>query len=236
MEGFSLMRMRSWLPAVFILVTMTSPAWAQGQPAPGGARPAGAAQTPAPIAVNAQPTFEIGLGYQYLHAGELCFDGNDNDCLGSQSFPLGFAVDGVRHFGALGLVGEVGWSRDSEDISSALFDATTSQHVFHYAAGVRWTGHNAGRVWPYAQVLAGGATLHSRVDFENDVADDAFEDSDTRTRFLVQPGVGATVVGGDGWGVFGQVDYRRLFLKEDDDGSSGRNDVRAFLGIRVILD
>jgi hypothetical protein len=53
---------------------------------------------------------------------------------------------------------------------------------------------------------------------------------------MIQPGIGATVVAGDGWGVFGQVDYRRLFLDEDEDGNSGRNDLRFFVGVRVILD
>ena len=41
---------------------------------------------------------------------------------------------------------------------------------------------------------------------------------------------------GDGWGIFGQVDYRRIFLDEEQDLALGRNDVRGFVGFRMILD
>jgi hypothetical protein len=43
-------------------------------------------------------------------------------------------------------------------------------------------------------------------------------------------------VSGDGWGIFTQVDYRRVFLDEEEFLASGRNDVRVFLGARMILD
>src|SRR5690606_33132952 len=144
------------------------------------------------------PTFEVGLGYQFLRAGELCFDDEGEICSESQSFPLGFAIDGVRNFGRLGLVAEIGWSRDEDDIIEGVDAATISQNIFHYVAGVRWTGHSSGRVWPYGQILAGAATIRADIDFDNDAVDDVFGDSDTTTRFILQPGVGVTVVGGDG--------------------------------------
>jgi hypothetical protein len=217
-----------------LAVSVASTAYAQGQP--------GATQTPAGTpaqstgGTSAQPTYEVGLGYQVVRAGELCFDDDDTNCADAHTYPVGFAIDGVRHFGALGIVAELGWSRDSEDVTAGLDEGSVSENLFHYAGGVRWTGHNEGRFWPYAQVLLGGITTRSSVDFDDDALDDVLGGSDTRTRFLLQPGVGATVVTGDGWGVFGQVDYRRIFLKEDEDGQSGRNDLRVFLGVRVILD
>jgi hypothetical protein len=64
--------------------------------------------------------------------------------------------------------------------------------------------------------------------------DDAFDGSNTA--FMLQPGVGATYVAGDGWGIVGQVDYRRVFLDEEEDFASGRNDLRVFIGVRMILD
>jgi len=44
------------------------------------------------------------------------------------------------------------------------------------------------------------------------------------------------VVAGDGWGIVGQVDYRRVFLDKEKDGESGENEFRVFVGIRFILD
>jgi hypothetical protein len=54
---------------------------------------------------------------------------------------------------------------------------------------------------------------------------------------MVQPGVGATFIGGDGWGVFGQVDYRRTFFDEPDDTENSiNNQFRIYVGLRMILD
>jgi len=225
------MRTRLWVVNGLLAMSIATTASAQGQP--------GAAQTP-PSATAAtasdRPTFELGLGYQVVRAGEICFDEDEEDCGSSQTFPLGFAVDGVRNFGALGVVGEVGWSRHSDDLSIALDQASLSQNAFHYAGGLRSTGHNAGRAWAYGQILAGAITTRSSIEFDDSQVDDLLGGSDTTTKFMIQPGIGVTIVGGDGWGVFGQVDYRRIFLDEDEDGASGRNDVRGFFGLRVILD
>lgn len=236
------MRTREWILSAMLVLGITSTAAAQGQATP--QNPATTPQTPTTTtqasgtpggSADDRPTFEVGLGYQWLRAGDICFDEDEEDCGNARTFPLGFAIDGVRNFGSLGLVGELGWSRDSEDTTFGTSAGTLNEDIVHYAVGLRVTGHNAGRFWPYGQVLFGGTT--SRFDFEFD--DDAVEDgldSDTTTKFMIQPGIGATVVGGDGWGVFGQVDYRRIFLNEDEDGASGRNDFRLFLGLRVILD
>jgi hypothetical protein len=156
------------------------------------------------------------FGYQALHVPD-------------QWFPFGLNVDGARNFGAFSLVGEVGWALttdDGEDDDNDEFDADVSQHLWHFAAGARWHGRSAARVWPFAQVLAGAAYLRSSV---NDVTDSA-------TKFMLQPGAGVVMVAGDGWGIVGQVDYRRIFLDEDEDGESGQNQFRVFVGIRLILD
>jgi hypothetical protein len=221
--------------SLFLVLAIASRAAAQGQQPTSPPPSSPPAQTSTGAA--GVPTFEVGLGYQFLRAGEFCFDDNEEDCSPSRNFPLGFAIDGVRNFGALGVVAEVGWSRHAEDITNVLTgESTLSEHLFHYAGGVRFTGHNAGRAWPYGQVLIGGATIHTSTDFDDESLANALESSNTRTRFIIQPGIGITLVGGDGWGAFGQVDYRRLFLKEDEDAASGRNDVRVYLGLRVMLD
>lgn len=227
------MATRVWIFTAVLTLTLAASASAQGQ----GAAPPQTSRTPAPAASTTagSPTFEVGLGYQWLRAGDICITGNQ-ECEGSQTYPLGFAIDGVRNFGHVGVVGEFGWSRHADDLTDIINQGTASENIFHYAAGVRFTGHNAARVWPYGQVLIGAATIRSAVRFDDETVDQALGESDTTTKFIIQPGVGVTVVGGDGWGVFGQVDYRRMFLNEDTDGASGRNDVRVFVGVRVILD
>ena len=174
------------------------------------------------------PTFELAAGYQLVRAGEVCGDEDvEEECSSGETLPFGLAVDAVRNYGALGVVAEGGWSFDSRDITILGFDTLNQKtNLFHLAGGVRWTGRNNPRIWPYGQVLAG--VLWSRF------SEDDF--SETFANFMLQPGVGVTFVAGDGWGIFTQVDYRRVFLDEDDWGGSGRNDVRVFLGARMILD
>jgi hypothetical protein len=160
------------------------------------------------------PTFELSAGYQFLHVPD-------------QNFPFGLAIDGARHFGPLGVVGEIGWSRDSEED----LDVELTTNMFHFAAGPRWTGFGAGRAWPYVQVLVGAAVAHASLDIDDE------DESETETAFMIQPGVGVTFVAGDGWGVFGQFDYRRTFFDEPDDiEDSINNQFRVFVGFRMILD
>jgi len=158
----------------------------------------------------AYPTWETALGYQWLHAPDA-------------NFPLGFNFDGARYFGrSLGIAAEVGWARRSED--------DVSINAFNFAAGPRWAGPRSGKAWPYAQVLVGGLYAHAT---DSSSGQDV---SDSKTKFMIQPGAGIGVIAGDGWGIFGQVDYRRVFLDEDTDGSSGENEFRIVVGVRVLLD
>ena len=53
---------------------------------------------------------------------------------------------------------------------------------------------------------------------------------------MAQGGGGITFVTGDGWGLFLDAAYRRVVLDEEEDFTSGRNDVRAVFGVRMILD
>jgi hypothetical protein len=122
----------------------------------------------------------------------------------------------------LGLAAEVGWSLDKDNDLTA--------HVFNVGAGPRWTKRSKAAVWPFAQVLAG--IVHSRVSIDTAGGDI----SDNATKFMIQPGAGAVILAGDGWGVIGQADYRRVFLDKDKDGESGQNQFRVFVGVRFILD
>src|SRR5688572_12119780 len=85
-------------PSALVLCTAATAA-AQQAPAPQPAAQAGQS-----LAGPLNPTFELTGGYQVLHVPD-------------QTFPFGLNVDGARHYGAFGLVGEVGFARDSEDIT-----------------------------------------------------------------------------------------------------------------------
>jgi hypothetical protein len=169
-----------------------------------------AAQTPA---MTSSPSYELSAGYQFLH-------------LPDQSFPFGLAIDAAMHRGSLGLIAEGGWSLHSDDEDG--FDITTN--MWHIGAGARWTGFGPRKLWPYAQVIVGAAIAHVSAEF------DGLDDSDTETSFMLQPGAGVTFVAGDGWGIFGQVDYRRTFFEEADDDDNFNNQFRVFVGARMILD
>lgn len=189
------------------------------------------AQTPSsPGDTTTRPTYEFGLGYQYLHTGQFCAGFDESTCNDDdpKSFPVGIVLDGVRNWGAFGLVGEFGWSHRDDD-SDDPFGDHLSTDVLHAGLGIRFTGHWA-RFWPYAQLL-GGAT-YSR--FDGQVAGLDFRDS--RGRWMAQGGGGITFVTGDGWGLFLDAAYRRVVLDEEEDFTSGRNDVRAVFGVRMILD
>jgi len=155
------------------------------------------------------PTWETSAGYQLLHVPD-------------QTFPFGLNVDGARNFGPWSIAAEAGWAFDKSD------DVT--YNVFNLGAGPRWTARSKAPVWPFAQVMAG--LVYSRA--STDVL--GLDISDSTTRFMLQPGGGVVVLAGDGWGIVGQVDYRRVFLDEEEDGESGQNDFRVFVGVRFILD
>ena len=198
--------------AVVLGLALAGDAAAQAAAQPTGG--AGQAQVVTATGTATNPTFDVSVGYQWLHAPD-------------QNFPFGLNVDGARNFGPWSLVGELGWAHDSDDV----FGSDVSVNLWHVGAGGRWTGRSTSRVWPFAQVLAGVAHARGHID-----AGELGEDTATDTRFMLQPGVGASVLLGDGWGIVGQVDYRRVFLDEDESGTSGENEVRVFIGLRVVLD
>ena len=188
-----------------------------------GATATASAQGAAGTTVN--PTFELGAGYQLFKAGKVCNDDPLTEtCSADRTFPFGVAIDAARNFGALGIVAEGGWSFDSDESDGTDLKFNT----WHLAGGARWNMRKA-RFWPYGQILAG--VIQDRLSLDIEDSDDI-----SQTSFMLQPGVGVNFVAGDGWALFGQADYRRVFLDEEENLSSGRNDFRLFFGARMILD
>lgn len=153
--------------------------------------------------------WETSLGYQLLDVP-------------GQTFPFGLNVDGARNLGPASIAAEAGWSFDKND------DVT--YNVLNIGAGPRLTARSFGPIWPFAQILAGFLHVRASGDFAG------VDVSDSRTRLMLQPGAGAVLVAGDGWGILGQLDYRRVFLDEDEDGATGENEFRVFFGVRIVLD
>jgi hypothetical protein len=143
------------------------------------------------------------LGYQVLR-------------IPGETYPLGLNVDvSGRMKNGWTAVGEFGWSKDDQDDPAV----TGSLKFLHFGAGPRWTFPGV-RVRPFAQVLAGGVHTDADTNLTND-SDNAF---------MLQPGIGVVVPVATGWGVLGQLDYRRVFFKEE-----GDNEWRAVFGLRVGL-
>jgi opacity protein-like surface antigen len=195
-----------------LLLTISAPAVAQTPTPTPAPRPATTQATP-PATTSAFPTFEVSGGYQLLHAPD-------------QTFPFGLNVDGTWNAGPMfGMVGEIGWAFDSEDVD----DVDVNLHAWNFGVGPRAT-LRSGSIWPYAQVLVGGLHARASADIDGNDVDES------ETRFMLQPGAGVSAMLGDGWGVVGAIDYRRVFLDEDEDGESGENEFRIYLGVKLFLD
>ena len=152
------------------------------------------------------PTVDLSLGYQTLH-------------IPGQNYPLGIGV-GVS--GALNevlrIVGEAGVSIDQQTALSLNGTLT----LYHYGVGPRFTA-KAGRVLPYAQVLAGG--VHTRADLTT-VIGAPFSASDNA--FMLQPGAGVIVPITRTFAFAGEVNYRRVFFKQ-----GGDNETSVFTAVRI---
>ena len=160
------------------------------------------------------PVLETSVGYQLL---------NVTDDPGA-TFPFGLAVD-MSSIPAR----RSSWRRGDGRIDSEGDEPDEVRFNFwHAGAGFRWSSRRHPRVWPYAQALL-GAAFHQ---VSGEVA--SADQSDTTAHFMVQPGGGVNVVVGNGLGIFGAVDYRRVFLA-DTEGDSGLNEVRLFVGFRLRL-
>lgn len=184
-----------------------------GLAAPSGAQVTGA---------QAAPFLEFSVAYQVLYRG-----GDD-----SSTYPLGFSADGARYYGPLGIVAELGFSRDSTDVPGV----SVSSNYLHVAGGGRYLFIRDARVRPHVQILGGIARASFTSEFdvpgttptEIDVSD---------TAFLLQPGVGVTLVTGEAVGVTFGVDYRRAFFDEGAGlGFSNTNEVRFTVGVRFSIE
>lgn len=164
-----------------------------------------------PASAQDAPALDLGIGYQWLHAPE-------------QAYPFGINLDlSGTLTGHLRWVGELGWSRDSEDVDDV--DVSGSLTATSFGAGVRWTPP-AASYRPYVQLLAG--VHHDKLNVDANAL--AVYVDVSETSFMLQPGAGVTVPVGAKWGLFGQADWRRIFYEGE-----GENDFRLVVGARIDL-
>ena len=210
--------------ATAVLLGLSVPAQAQQPTTPSPTIPSRGTTT--------RPAWEFGLGYQWLRTGAFCATFDASNCTSDdpQTHAFGLTANAARSWGLFGVVADVGWSRDTDELDDNNFGGDSlNSDIFHAAGGVRFSGR-WGRIWPYAEVLGGVGYQSYHVELTTVTF------TETRTWPMAQAGGGATFVTGDGWGIYLQVDYRRMFLDEAEDFQTGRNDVRAVFGVRMVLD
>lgn len=159
---------------------------------------------------------DVSFGYQFQR---LFGDGE------GVNFPLGFNVDASGPIGSdLSVVGQFDWSRKSESgsVLGTSFDA--SANVSTFGGGIRWNRNVVGPA-PFVHVLAGAAHFSG----SGSVAGVNVID-ESGTDFMMQFGGGIFMKLGEGWGVVGQGDYRRIFSDE------GGNSFRIVGGLRLTFD
>jgi hypothetical protein len=164
------------------------------------------AAVPATAQTPPTPATDLSLGYQSLH-------------IPGQNYPLGMFVGLSRAVtDVVRIVGEVGVSIDQQ--SGPNLNGTLT--FYQYGVGPRVSAA-AGRVVPFAQLLAGGA--HSRADLTTP-AGAPF--SASSNGFMLQPGAGVIVPLTGTFAVTGGVNYRKVFFEGTND-----NETSVFAGVRI---
>jgi opacity protein-like surface antigen len=153
------------------------------------------------------PVVEVSGGYMLMRDTDL-----------DENFPGGWYFSGAANLTRwFGLVGEAGGSyKKLEEGFSGLGMASRLQ-LYTFLGGPRFF-YQAGRVVPFAQVLAGAA--HARAKVKMDFPDElgGFQQySLSETDFAIQPGGGVTIYLSDRVGVRLAADYRALVDFSDEE-------------------
>ena len=125
--------------------------------------------------------------------------------------------------GMLSVVGQFDWSRkhESETVFGTSIDASASFMAF--AGGVRLSGRGNRKVTPFVDTLFGMMRSSGSASVAGTTVDGS-----TETDPVFQFGGGVSVPVGGVFGVFGQLDYRRIFAED-----VGVNAIRFVAGIRM---
>jgi opacity protein-like surface antigen len=150
------------------------------------------------------PRFDVSGGYSVLRDTEI--DQNFNGWVASVSGNLN---------PWFGVVGEVGGNYKSETFETIDVDLS----MYSFMGGARFTSRANPAIAPFAQVLAGGVRLGASFAGE----------SDSQTKFALQPGAGLDIWFAPYVGLRVGGDYRHIFLEEDE----GPDEFRFHVGIVI---
>jgi hypothetical protein len=158
---------------------------------------------------------EVSGGYAITHAAD-------------QLLPFGWSADIATNLNRTwSMVGEVSGAYKVIEDEDLGVDVNLS--LYSLGAGARWSSRVAPRIVPFVQVLAGAARVSAKAEMLGRKIGDAL------TNFMLQPGGGVNVKMNEAFGLFGQMDYRRVFLDEQEDRESGNNHFRVIVGVRFGL-
>ena len=137
-------------------------------------------------------------------------------------FPIGWSADvAVNGAGSWSFLAEVGRAYRSNDVLDTDLDVLT------LGGGARWSFWREASVTPFGQLVVGWARMTSQARFAEESI------SASQNKLMLEPGAGVRVPIGSRWGAVGQVSFRRIFLDEERDGSSGINEITVSAGVRV---
>lgn len=160
---------------------------------------------------------ELSFGYQVQHFS------SEGDSLNA---PLGISLNfAAPSSGILSVVGQVDWSRKSE--SGTLFGTSleATANFTTFAGGVRLSARGTPAVTPFMEALFGVMRSSGSANIAG-----ANVGSGSETDPVLQFGGGVAVPLAGAFGIFGQVDYRRVFPD-----STGVNVVRFVAGARLVV-
>jgi hypothetical protein len=167
---------------------------------------------------------ELSVGYQFIRLSTAD---------GSVNLPQGFAVD-YTHTVADGwkVLAVLGWARHDTNGSVDAFAVDSRLTQLTVGGGLRRDIKTQTKAIPYVQAAIGVADSSFRATSNGLVATD-----ETSSDLFVEPGAGVAYNAGAALGVFGQLDYRRVwpdqasevFFHETVDG------FRVFVGVRITM-
>jgi hypothetical protein len=145
-----------------------------------------------------------------------------------QTLPIGWSADVAANLSSTwSIVAEVSGASRIEDDEDLGVDVRVSIHSV--GVGARWSSRGAARIVPSLQLLGGAA----RVAADARIFDTSVGDSSIK--FMVQPGGGVNLRVTETFGLGGRVDYRRVFVGDEERRRGGANQFRVVVGVRVSL-
>lgn len=163
------------------------------------------------IGTPSLPLVEVSAGYAFMR-----------DTTIEENFPAGWYFSAATNVNnRFGIVGEVTGAHKK---LIEEFDVRVRGDLYTFMGGPRLF-LKRGRLVPFAQVLVGAVHLRTKADIS--FPEFSGSQRDSETEFAIQPGAGVTFLVTNNLGIRGAVDYRRIMINDEEDGT---NEVRCMAG------